>query len=403
MVDFVILGWYNIIRIHPFFRQKSSLKRLMDTRFIDVDGHIMEPQDLWQDYIEPKFRDRALKIEKNEKGWEHLSLDGRQVPWMQGGTLGTFGAIGKDIRPYLIPGNISWREAMLPGSYDPHERVKVMDAEGIDMSFLYPSLGLCWEYSCKDAKLAAACCRAYNNWLFDFCKPYPERLAAVAHIPVLDIQEGVKELERSAKQGAKAAMVLGLPPDNLPLGRPYYDPLWAAAQDLDIPVTIHPGNGTEAAWAKTYPEEEITHWWSFVITPIDMMMHFSSFFNDATFERFPHLKLVILESGIGWLVYWLDRMEEKFDVNGFTTPMKLRPKEYFQRQCWFAIEPEEKLAKLSIEVLGADRFMWAFDYPHSDSVVSPVKELKENLASLREADQRKVFGENAMELYKLAA
>ena len=134
-----------------------------------------------------------------------------------------------------------------------------------------------------------------------------------------------------------------------------------------------------------------------------MKINFTSFFAEGTFERFPSLKLVVLESGIGWLVYWIDRMDEKFEVNGFTTPMKQMPSEYFQRQCWIAMDPDERLARFSIEVLGADKFLWAFDYPHSDSIVNPVKELKENLAPLPEESQRKVFGETAIKLYSLTA
>ena len=110
--------------------------------------------------------------------------------------------------------------------------------------------------------------------------------------------------------------------------------------------------------------------------------------------------MVVLESGIGWLVYWFDRMEEKFNVNCITTPMELRPMEYSQRQCWISMDPDERLVKFSIEVLGAEKFLWAFDYLHSDSVVNPVKELKENLASLLDDAQRKVYGENAINLYK---
>ena len=136
-------------------------------------------------------------------------------------------------------------------------------------------------------------------------------------------------------------------------------------------------------------------------TNLITMMHFTSLFNEAVFENFPSLKVVILESGIGWLVFWLERMEEKFKINGFTTPMKQSPTEYFQRQCWFAMDPDERLAKFSIETLGADKFLWAYDYPHSDSILNPVKELKENLAPLPIDDQNKVFGENAIELYKL--
>ena len=373
----------------------------MDAKMIDVDGHIMEPADLWQEYIEPEYRDRALHIARDDKGLEYLSIDGHEVELMQGGTLGAFGAIGKDARPYLTPGMISWKEAMVPGGYDPHERVKVMDSEEIDITIVYPTLGICWEHDCQDAKLAAACCRAYNNWVFDFCRPHPDRLVPVSHIPTLDLDEGIKELERTVKLGAKAVMINSVPPNNLPYGLPHYDRLWAAAQDADIPVSIHPGVGKGCYWARCYPAEYITTWWSFVLTPPDLIMHFTSFINEGTFDKFPKLKLVILESGIGWLVGLVDRMEEKYDVNGFTARMKLRPKEYVTNNCWFSMDPDERLARLSIEVLGADRFLWAYDYPHSDSILNPVRELRENMGPLPEADQRKVFGENAIKLYKL--
>lgn len=104
----------------------------MDTTFVDVDGHIMEPTELRQEYIEPEYRDRALRIEVDEKRLECVSVDGRKSWFGQGGTLGALGAIGKDVRPDLDLGKIGWRDAMVPGGYDPHERIKVMDAENID-------------------------------------------------------------------------------------------------------------------------------------------------------------------------------------------------------------------------------------------------------------------------------
>lgn len=210
------------------------------TPYIDVDGHILEPANLWMDYIEPKFRDRTLKIAEDDQGLEYLSIDGKPSWFAQGGTLGALGAIGQDVNPFLEPGRIKWDDALLPGGYDPHARIKVMDEEGIAKSMVYPSLGLVWEADCTDAKLAAATCRAYNNWMFDFCRPYPGRLIPVSHIPTLDVEEGVKELRRTAKLGAKAAMVSGASPGRRPLGGSYFDPLWKEAEGLDIAVTLHP-------------------------------------------------------------------------------------------------------------------------------------------------------------------
>ncbi len=173
-------------------------------RYIDVDGHILEPGGLWKEYIEPEYRDRALQILEDDQGLEYLSVDGKPPFYGSGGTLAALGAIGQDVRPFREPGRVKWKNSLRPrGGYDPNERVKVMDAEGIDQTLVYPSLGLIWEGDCRDAKFAAANCRAYNSWLLDFCKPHPERLIPVAHIPTLDVEEGVMELRRAAASHPK--------------------------------------------------------------------------------------------------------------------------------------------------------------------------------------------------------
>ena len=356
------------------------------------------------DYIDPEYRDHALKISKDENGLEYLDVDGNKSFFGRGGALGALGAIGKDARPYLEPGRISWEEAMVPGGYIGTERAKVMDEERIDITLVYPSLGLLWEYDCPDVKVAAANCRAYNDWVFDFCSEAPTRLVPVAHIPMADVNEAIKEMKRTAALGAKAMMMGSDCTPGTPYGHPYFDPLWAEAEALEMPMTIHPSTGSNSVSAVAYPNpEDQTAWWLFLYGGETVKLNFSSFFNHGTFDRFPDLKVVILESGIGWLVWWLDRMDEKFEVNGFTTPMKEIPSTYFKRQGFISMDPDERLAKLSIEILGADRFMWAYDFPHSDSILDPVRELEENLGDLPEDDQRKVFGGNAMELYKLAS
>ena len=376
----------------------------MDATFVDIDGHIMEPSNLWADYIDPEYRDHALKIARDENGLEYLDVDGVKSWFGRNGGLGALGAIGKDARPYLEPGRISWDEAMVPGGFVPDERIKVMDEEKIDMTMVYPSLGLLWENDCVDPKVAAANCRAYNDWVFDFCRPHPTRLVPVSHIPMKDVNEAIKELRRTVALGTKAAMIGSDSPAGPPYGNSYFDPLWAEAQELEIPITIHPATGGTSVTSVAYPNpEDMSAWMLFLYGGETVKLNFSSFFAEGTFDRFPDLKVVVLESGIGWIVWWLDRMDEKFEINGFTTPMKEIPSTYFKRQGYIAMDPDERLAQLSIEVLGADRFMWAYDFPHSDSILDPVNELKENLAPLPEEDQLKVFGGNALELYKLAS
>lgn len=371
--------------------------------FIDVDGHIAEPQNLWQDYIEPQYRDRTLQILEDDAGLEYLDIDGVMSCFGRGGTLGALCAIGQDVTPYLTPGKISWADALIPGAYDPHARIAIMDAEGIDKSLIYPSLGLLWEADCNDAQLAAATCRAYNNWIFDFCGASPGRLIPVAHIPTLDVAEGVAELKRTAKLGAKAAMLSAATPLQRPLGGNYFDPLWEEAQALGMPVTIHPASGSGYLPTYFYPERaDLTTWWVFMYSAEHVKMQFTTLFNGGTFEKFPALKVVVLESGTGWLASWLERMDDKYAINGFTTPMKMRPSEYFHRNCWIVMDPDDTAAETNIATLGSDRFMWAYDYPHSDSITEPVEKLNATLASLRPVDRNAVIGMNAIDLYDLS-
>ena len=367
-------------------------------RYIDVDGHILEPSGIWEEYIEPKYRDRTIKILKDDKGLEYLSIEGK-ASFFSGGTLGALGAMGQDVRPFREPGQIEWEDPELPrGGYDPDERIKVMDAEGIDQTLIYPSLGLLTETECGDAELAAANCRAYNNWVFDFCKTNPTRLIPVSHIPTLDVEEGVKELRRTVKLGAKAMMITSRGPADLPYGGHYFDPLWREAEGLGVPVTLHPADPVPTY---LYTIENANPWWMFVQGAEDVKMQFTTIFNEGTFERFPQLKLVVLESGIGWLVPWLKRMDEKFRIYGYTTPMKKKPSEYFERNCWISMDPDDEMVHFNVQHLGSDRMLWAYDFPHSDAVTEPIVKLKKNLAPLPLETRNRITGENAAGLYHL--
>ena len=259
----------------------------MTAKFVDIDGHIMEPANLWLDYIEPEYREHALRISEDEDGLEYLNVDGKKSYFGRGGSLGALGAIGQDVRSYLEPGRISWEEAMVPGGYISGERVKVMDAERIDITMVYPSLGLLWEYDCDDYRVAAANCRAYNNWVFDFCGGAPDRLVPVAHIPMGDVDEAIKEMRRTAALGAKAMMVGSDFHEGRTYGHSYYDPFWAEAQAMDMPITIHPSTGKGSLTSVAYPNrEELTVWWVNIHGGENVKMNFTSLFNHGTFDNF---------------------------------------------------------------------------------------------------------------------
>jgi hypothetical protein len=135
---------------------------------VDADGHVLEPRDVWQRYLEPNLRERAIRIERDEDGVEALLVDGRSHPELRG-RLGALGGIGMDSEDLMTIGQRRYEDGCPKGGYDPSGRLKVMDEEQIDVVLLYPTIGIAWEGMVTDPQLATAYTRAYNRWLVDFC------------------------------------------------------------------------------------------------------------------------------------------------------------------------------------------------------------------------------------------
>ena len=173
---------------------------------VDSDSHILEPASMWRDYIDPAYRSRAMGIELDELGLEYLDIDGKMSSGYSGGALGRIAAVEKD-RDWIEEHSLlPYAEAatLAPGAAYPAERIKHLAEEGVDKTFLFPSLGLGWEAECEDAEISDAYCRAYNRWLVDFCKDHPDQLFPVAHVSVREVEFGVAELQRAARDGMKA-------------------------------------------------------------------------------------------------------------------------------------------------------------------------------------------------------
>ena len=382
----------------------------MKSKVVDADGHVLEPPGLWEEYLEPEYRGRAIRIATNEKGLEYIEIDGKPSDAGAEGTLGNVATAGQTmewrLENSLKPGAFTYEDGLrlAPGSCDPHERVKVLDKDSIDVAVLYHTIIVQTQSEWKDPMLSAAYARAYNRWIMDFCQPYPDRLVPIPHLSMLDVVEAIAELKRVSGLGARAVNIGMEAPNKKPYGDGYYDPFWAEAQDSGLPVTIHPHDSVNAPgviqgyYKITYSD---TYWWHLTTAVLDMPLTVASLFQGGVFERYPGLKIVILESGCGWLQWWLDRMDEKYEVAGFTTGCKRQPSEYFKEQCWVSLDPDEHFAPAVIREVGADRFVWASDYPHSDGVPDPVNEVKKTLQCLPEGDLNKVLGGNAVDLYGL--
>lgn len=371
---------------------------------IDADGHILEPPDLWEKYLEPKYRDRAMRIRTNSDGLEYIEIDNKPS-WMYAGFPGQLGAMGEE---NIDPSPERTYLGCAPfGSMDPKERLVRMDREGLTKSVLYPTLAL-FLYEVKDPELATAYCRAYNRWIVDFCSDSGGRLVPIAQVSLEDPQAAAQELERAVKAGAKGGFFLPFSWNRKSPGHPDYDALWAKAQELDVPLSIHPtADPPQLDVHKRFPELVPSEMFSFtwymdVLVAQGMMQSFVSLFHYGLFDRFPTVKMVVLESQAGWIGYLLDRMDAVYrGPLGKTTGMKESPSTYFKRQCWISADPDEKTVSSVINVVGSDRFFWASDFPHPDHISHYMEALGEMLEPLSEKSRQQILWQNVSEVYKL--
>lgn len=375
-------------------------------KVIDADGHLLEPADLWQKYIEPKYRDRAIRMDKDPDGMEILIIDGRRSDASRG--IGPTGAgIGQPFEEIFKPGKFSYFDGP-QGAYDAHARLKTMDEEGIDVAVVFPTLELLWEAEVKEVQLASAYCRAYNNWVKDWCSADPKRLTPVAHIPLLDIDEGIKEVKRIAPLGFSGVFVYAAPPNNIPYWDRRYDPFWAVLQEHDLSIGFHVALNDNYLGHQWMTKEQTSltdeHFLYMMSVPFvaDEQAAFASLFQGAVFDRFPKLKIVLLETGGGWIAHLLERMDSKYRRIGYKTGLKMLPTEYFKRQCWISFDPDETTIPDMVKRYGADRFMWATDFPHWDASPAALEESKAAVASLPKEDQQKILGDNAARVFNIS-
>ncbi len=378
---------------------------------VDADGHVLEPGNVWERYIDPAYRARAMRVRRRSDGRDFLEIDGYPARLTTSEMLGGFGGMGKSLEE-LATASLSgqYAENAPAAATDPGARLALLDRDGIAHALLYPSLGLQWEAEVSDAGYALAHCRAYNRWIEEFCAGSGGRLVPIAHLSLGDVDGAVAELRRAVRAGAKGAFVLPFTLSGVPHGHPAHDPLWAAAQELDVPIAIHTGVDPPARDLHrrfdglTWPEGVLTGiWYLQMMFAQAVQQAFSTFFVFATFDRFPRLKLVLLESGAGWLGFWMDRMDALYK-GPLRVTMALRecPSEYVRRQCWISADPDERFLPRTIEYAGDDRFLWATDYPHSDHGADYMEELHELSAGLAPATRQRLLGENAARLYHLS-
>ncbi len=355
-------------------------------QIIDADSHVIEPPNMWIKYLDPKFRDFApspdMKI-KGEPITEKISLKVQEE--------GNKQMMQAHPHAYL-------------NHYNPESHVQAMVQMGVDISFIYPSYGL-WLFAINTlpAEVIGAFTRAYNTWLYEeFCSYDPDRLKGVGGMNLHDPEDMVKELNRIANWGWKAVVIRPNPVKGRILSDLAYEPFWRACEELDIAVGIHEGSHSRlpTTGADRFNSRFALHACSH---PMEHMMALLMLIEGGVLERHPQLRIGFLESGCGWVPYWLWRLDQEYEEVHWEVKdsVKMLPSEYFHRQCYIDVNPSEPYFSQIIEYIGLDNVIFGSDYPHMDhhpDVVKKVVELEEKLS--RETVQ-KILLHNPTRFYGL--
>ncbi|HEX9786703.1 MAG TPA: amidohydrolase family protein, partial [Candidatus Binatia bacterium] len=229
-------------------------------RIIDIDGHVREADDLFEKYLEPPFRARAPKIEKVANGQLLFRLEGDRHHRRP------------DESPFRVKEDGSPVNENRHLATDPKDRLKAMDRDGIERGLLFPSAGL-YLASVQEDAYAAALCRAYNNWLYDYCAADRKRLMGVGVIPVQDVKLAIAEARRAVGElGFKGIFVRPNPVKGRNIDDPYYGPLYETVVELGVPLLIHEGSG---AFLPTAGADRFAGQWFFTHTishPLEQML-----------------------------------------------------------------------------------------------------------------------------------
>ena len=343
-------------------------------RFVDSDMHVMEPADLFDNYLDPKFKDRVITAGLSGRpGAGRVVIDGLSRTGdedMQQYRKRRRGAASNERQPLSGSRSAEYLDFAIERGYDAEAQVMGMEMEGVDIAVLFPTMGLALiARDDLDPLLSEALCRAYNNWIHDFCQHSPDQLKFVAMLPFHDVTLACRELRRCVSElGAVGSFIR----PNLVNGHywhsNYWDPLYSLHEELDVAWGFHEGTG---AWYShmnvLYGENRFyrhvaSHW-------IEMQQALIAQIIGGVFEFHPKLRVAFLEAQNSWVPGLLSRIEWDYPqyLETHAPYLSLTPKEYFRRNCWAAVEGSEPEIEATASLIGADRMCISTDYPHFDS------------------------------------
>jgi uncharacterized protein len=354
----------------------------------DSDMHVYDPAFLYEKYMNPKWGDRIPRGQRNGK-------HGR-VEFKLGGGKETLRAITEviDHGQKQVADRYDFAVAR---DYDAVSQLEAMDREGLDMAVLFRTSPL----HCDDL------CKAWNDWITDFCKENPHRLRASALITLHDVELAVEEVRRAVKDLHVTGLSLCPEPINgKRIHDRYFDPLWAEIEKLGVALCFHPPARPKQDQVANkffgHPNANIVA--LALRNPLELMQAVSSFCAGGVLEKFPGLRVAFLEGNCAWLPWLLYRLDERAMLHGplADVPLSRRPSEYFLQQCFISLDPDEYLATDVVKRLGDDNLVVSTDYPHIDAHFPHAVDEFLEIDGLSDASRRKILWDNCARLYNVS-
>ena len=280
-------------------------------------------------------------------------------------------------------------------THDVPTRLTDMDKEGINVSVLFPTGGFRVTRT-PEKEYAAAFCRGYNDWIASVCRESP-RLKAVGLVPFQNVPAAEKEVDRAITKLGLVGIAIGTAGMKEHLGQPTFWPIYDELQRLNVPLLVHNSRSGPAGEVRL----DTFMFMHTIGRPFETMLDCAALMYGGVPEKFPKLRIAFLECGVGWVPYWMDRMDEEYEKRASEAPLlKAKPSEYMANGNWFyATEPEEASLPYAMDRVGEDKILFASDYPHWDGAFPHVVSAIRGRKDISEKAKQKVLGENAERLY----
>lgn len=368
---------------------------------ISVDDHVQEPPNLWtQGLSKTRWGERIPHLERIADGSERWVVD-NQV--LLDGSAALAGALMADRNHEPS----RWQDVPT-AAYVPSERLKAMDAAGIDYSVLYPTVaGLAGEAfgRLRDPDLELACVQAYNDWLIEEWAAASDRFVPQCIVPIWPVEAATTEIERAVAKGHRGVVFPSLPMhlrDVPHVSGPEYDPVWSVCEELNVPVCLHAGASPQLQYhASPHLAPALARAMDAATKPVSSVFVISLYSFSRVLLRHPKLRLVLAESALSWGMLYLEWADHQFEHDGLAREgYELKPSEMFHRQCFYT-SWYDKVAPFA-DYIGADHILWAANFPLATSTWPRTQETVERCLQGVSAQARaQVLWKNAASLYQL--